>query len=308
MIHANSQCPSDVKTDIFIITGYSGAGKSTVLRALEDNGFLCIDNLPTQLLSAFFSLIAEKKISNSQVALGLDVRSSFTVTDLHDSLINLGPLKNNVKLFFLSSSSHIIVKRFQETRRKHPLAHDIDIAAAIEYEKQLMRPFIEIADEVINTDQLTIHQLRTVMRSYNQVHEEKKILVSLISFGFKFGIPPESNFIFDLTSLPNPYFVPELKNLTGLHTPVQEYLFSQQAVQEYWQKSIDFITHVVKKSYEEGRLSITLAIGCTGGRHRSVTFVDALAKMQLEHVQFLIKHRDIDNESQRYSANLVQEK
>lgn len=279
---------------IFIITGYSGAGKSSVLRALEDNDFFCVDNLPVELLASFFVSKNEKK----RIALGIDVRTDKSIEKLIAELEQLKRLLNcSIKIVFLQSDVQTLVKRFQETRRKHPLAAHISITQAIEQEQQLLHSLKEKADILLSTDTLTIHQLRHFVRTTFNDDVEQKMLVSLMSFGFKYGVPENSNFVYDIRSLPNPYFVPELKPLNGTQKPIQNYLFEQPVVTEYWKKFIDFVQYSIQKSYEEGRFFMNVAIGCTGGRHRSVTFVEKLAQYTMDNVQFVLKHRDMHKDN-----------
>ena len=180
------------------------------------------------------------------------------------------------------------MKRFQETRRKHPLADAIHLSDAIEMERLMMQPLIDRADMIFDTDQLTIHQLRSMIRTTFSKEQTQKIMVSLISFGFKYGIPTESNYVFDLRSLPNPYFVDSLKAYSGTDACINAYLFEKQPVREYWDKLIDFIRYAIAKSYEEGRCFINIAIGCTGGKHRSVAFVEKIALEKIAKYSFFI--------------------
>lgn len=285
---------------LFIVTGYSGAGKTTVLRALEDSGYVCVDNLPIALFGPFFHLVTQSNMVGQRVALGLDVRTGATMQQLIQELEKLGSWKEIFKIIFLTSSSPILLKRFQETRRRHPLAQNIALTDAIEQEKKVMQPFIDKADLILDTDQFTIHQLRNFIKNSFGGPTAQKILVTLISFGFKYGVPPESNFVYDVSTLPNPYFVQELKALTGNDAAIQNYLFEKPEVLEYWEMFIHFIHYSIKKSYQEGRFFITIAIGCTGGRHRSVAFVQRVAQESIENVQFLVKHRDIANNPEQY--------
>lgn len=281
------------QAQLLIVTGYSGAGKSTVLRALEDIGFFCVDNLPIPLLPSFFQLITQSTMIGQKVALGIDVRSGKTMHELID-MLKQETLRNYlVKIFFLTSSPHVLCKRYQETRRKHPLADSCNLEEAIQHEQELLKPLMGLSDMVLDTDQLTIHQLRKFVRSSFSESTKPQLLVNLISFGFKYGIPPESNFIYDVRSLPNPYFVPELRALDGTTALIRDFLFSKSEVQDYWEKLKEFIHYSIKKSYDEGRFFTNIAIGCTGGRHRSVAFVQELAKFSLENVHYGIKHRDI---------------
>lgn len=280
---------------LVIVTGYSGAGKSTVLRALEDVGFFCVDNLPIALLDSFFQFITSSKFNGQRLALGIDVRGGTAIRELMLELERFNA-RHTLKIFFLTSSVQVLIKRFQETRRKHPLADDSDIINAIHQEKELLQPLIVMADLVLDTDQLNIHQLRSFVRSSFAPDGQQKIIVSLVSFGFKYGVPLESNFVYDVRSLPNPYFVPELKMFDGTAQEIQHYLFKQPEVQEYWQKLLDFVGYSIKKSYSQGLFFLNVAVGCTGGKHRSVAFIEKLAQQSMPNVQFLIEHRDINRD------------
>lgn len=284
----------DADLQILVVTGYSGAGKSTVLRALEDIGFFCIDNLPIQLLGSLFQLVLQSNQIGRKLALGLDVRTIHNMEYLVHELNKVNEGRSNpIKIFFLTSSSEVLVKRFQETRRKHPLADTISLIDAISYERNLLRPLIELSDLVLDTDQLTIHQLRNFVKNAFANNSQPQLMLTIISFGFKYGLPIESNFVYDVRSLPNPYFVPELRLLDGTDPNVRTYLFEQTIVQEYWHKLMDFIQFSVQKSFDDGRFFMNIAIGCTGGRHRSVAFAHELSQQKIKDVQVLVKHRDI---------------
>jgi UPF0042 nucleotide-binding protein len=200
-------------------------------------------------------------------------------------------------LVFVASSDEVLLKRYQETRRNHPLAQACNLSDAIAREREIMQPILETADFVITTDQLNIHQLRLLVRTTFQDSSDNKITVSLISFGFKYGLPPESSLLFDIRFLPNPHFIPDLKPLSGLDDQIQKYLFTQQTVSDYWLRMKEFIIYSLEQCKHEGRFFINIAIGCTGGRHRSVAFVQKLAQEQVDGVHFIIKHRDINRES-----------
>jgi UPF0042 nucleotide-binding protein len=279
---------------IIIVTGYSGAGKNTVLRALEDTGFFCVDNLPIALLNAFFQLVSQAKIPVHKIALGLDVRGQRNFNQCINELYTLRDTWGLLlQLVFVKSSPEILLKRFQETRRPHPLAQGMDVADAIMHEQQLLKPLLESADLIVDTDQLTIHQVRNFIRSLFALSLDKTMLVSLTSFGFKYGVPAESNLVIDVRFLPNPYFVSDLKMLVGTDQRVLDYLFKQVLVQEYWQKFVDFIGYSIAKMSDEGRSFVHIAIGCTGGKHRSVAFVHTFAQQHIPRVQLLVKHRDM---------------
>lgn len=293
-------CKQGEFPQVVIVTGYSGAGKNTMLHSLEDIGFYCVNNLPGALLESFFESIMKEEISYERIALGIDVRGDITKV-LHKihRLKTVWPF--SVKIIFLTSSYEILVKRFQETRRKHPLAHQgLDVSDAIQKEQELLRPLSEMADVILETDQFTINQLRQFVIQAFSLESTQQMVVTLTAFGFKYGVPPESNLVFDVRFLPNPYFVPELKNLTGMDLAIQHYLFSQEAVQEYWDRLNSFARYVIEQSLHEGRFSMNIAIGCTGGRHRSVAFAQKFAQQVIPHVSFITRFRDISKDTYQH--------
>lgn len=279
---------------IVLVTGCSGAGKSSVLRSLEDTGYFCVDNMPLELLDSFLGIGEQTEHIGTNIALGVDIR---TVASIEQCMQVVTALKARLgmrfMLLFVSSSTPVLIKRFQETRRKHPLSDTATLTEAIEYEKELLKPLSQGADHHIVTDGLTIGQLRRRISSLCVQGAAQHIVVNFMSFGFKYGIPLESNFIWDVRSLPNPYFMPALRDFTGKDSEIQDYLFAQHAVQEYWQRLAAFIEFAIIAAHQEGRSSITLAVGCTGGRHRSVALIERLGKEQFEHAASSIMHRDI---------------
>lgn len=282
---------------VVIVTGYSGAGKSTVLRALEDASFFCIDNLPSALIGSFFQLIANSGDHTNNFALGLDIRSRDTIQEIVAALKNAYQAKvYAIKIIFLTASDKVLLKRFQETRRKHPLAKNRSIQEAIALEKKELAPLIDSADTIISTGQFTAQQLRQIVTTYCAQGTTKQLVVNLVSFGFKYGMPSDCNFVYDVRSLPNPYFVTELQHCNGTEQPIHDYLFSQKEVKEYWKRLVEFFRYSIEKSYYEGRFFITVAVGCTGGRHRSVAFIHELAQQKLDNVVFMVKHRDINRD------------
>jgi|SRR5579859_1355582 len=284
-----------MKSDIVIVTGYSGAGKTSVLKTLEDLDYFCVDNLPIALIPSFFDHLIKHQEQHPKVALGIDVRSGLGIEHMTSVLSTINSV-GKVRIFFLTASSSELLKRFQETRRKHPLASGINLLDAIEHEKEILKPLMNVANLTVDTGNFTIHQLRHLVRTAFAQSSQPTMVVSLTSFGFKYGVPQECNYVYDVRSLSNPHFVPELKSLTGVDALVKDFLFTQPEVQEYWQKLIQFFYFSIKKSYDEGRYFIQVAIGCTGGKHRSVAFVEELAKRKTNQVIFLVNHRDIKKE------------
>ena len=284
---------------IIIVTGLSGAGKTSVMRTLEDAGFYCVDNLPVPLMLTFLDLIMQTHPHATKVALGIDARGQQYLQHFMTEVAKLkqsGPF-TQLKIMFLKASHDTLIKRFQETRRNHPLLdQNIDLTAAIQEEIKLLEPIMQIADITLDTDIFNVHELRNWVRNSFTTDQKPTLLVNLISFGFKYGLPTESNLIFDVRFLPNPYFVAELKYLTGTDAVVQDYVFSQQDTIRYWQLLSHFITTTLEKYYEEGRYFVTVAIGCTGGKHRSVSFIERLAKLAIPNTNIVIQHRDIARE------------
>jgi len=284
---------------IFIITGLSGAGKTVVLRTLEDAGFFCVDNLPSQLLPSFFDYALAQQAMGQKVALGLDVRSGQDILALVAEIMRQREIHPDIiTIIYVTARIKELVKRFQETRRNHPLGASYELQEALEKEALALEPLRGIADHKIDTDQLTIHELRALIRELFFSEDKPLMVVSLFSFGFKYGVPAESNFVYDVRSLPNPYFIQELKPFSGVDARIQEYLFAQPEVQEYWQRWYDFVIFSLEKSYQEGRSFVYCAVGCTGGRHRSVAFVERLARIVHPHIQYMVKHRDMHKEGQ----------
>jgi UPF0042 nucleotide-binding protein len=283
---------------ILIITGLSGAGKTILMRSLEDLGFYCVDNLPIPLLNTFLNFVFHTQSNILKVVLGIDSRGEQFLNNFISIINNL---KNTgvsqfLKIIFLNSRTSTLIKRFQETRRTHPLAINIDLLSAIEKEKKLLEPIMSMSDIVLETDSFNIHELRHwVQKSFSNINT-KLLVAHIISFGFKYGIPEESNLLFDVRFLPNPHFIPELKPLDGRDEKIQKFLFSYTIVQNYWEKLKNFIHFSLKNFYDEGRFSITIAIGCTGGKHRSVTFAEKLGQENIEGVKFLVTHRDTGKE------------
>ena len=281
---------------VVIVTGYSGAGKNTVLYSLEDIGFFCINNLPGSLLQPFFESVTRQEIAYPRIALGLDVRGDLAMM-IHKILRLKTVWPFSLKIVFVASSYEVLLKRFQETRRRHPLSDQKnDTSDAIKLEQQLLQPLCDMADIVLDTNQYTIHQLRRFVIQAFAPEGKHHMMVTVTAFGFKYGVPPESNIVFDARFLPNPYFDPSLKPLNGTDKPVQEYLFSQSVVITFWERMYDFALYTIKECLSEGRFAMNIAIGCTGGRHRSVALAQRLSEQKMLSVSFMLRLRDIERE------------
>lgn len=289
--------PHLLQQRLIIVTGLSGAGKTSVMRSLEDLGYYCVDNLPLPLLPAFLNLAAQTPTTMRKVAIGIDARSEHF---LHEVPSTINRIKNNqlsnAKILFLNASTTTLLRRFQETRRRHPLAHGIDIVGAIDKERLLLKPIIDIADIVLDTNNLTIHEIRHWTRTIFSDEEQQTLFVQFISFGFKHGVPQESNIVCDIRFLPNPYFIPELRDKNGKSLIIHDFLFKHQVVNDYWSHLTNFLRYSLQKLYEEGRFFASVAIGCTGGKHRSVAFVEKLNIEQWPHIVSMVHHRDLGKE------------
>ncbi|MBS1987655.1 RNase adapter RapZ [Candidatus Dependentiae bacterium] len=291
--------PRNQKRHVLIVTGLSGAGKTSVMRALEDIGFYCVDNLPVPLLKTLLNLAFQAPLELVRVALGIDARDEQFLNTLLGEVEHLRQEKHidGFKIVFLHASENTLVKRFQETRRKHPLvSKKIDLISAIRNERAMLDSIKKLADITLETDILNAHDLRSWVQKTFCEEVKREVLVNVVSFGFKYGIPPESNLVWDLRFLPNPFFIDSLKDLNGRHPAIQEYLFADNTVNDYWARLTDFLQFALTKFYQEGRFFVTIAIGCTGGKHRSVAFVEKLGTQKWNHCSFLVRHRDLGKE------------
>jgi UPF0042 nucleotide-binding protein len=277
-----------------IITGLSGSGKGTFLRALEDRGFFCVDNLPVGLLPKFYELIVKSEGESSKAALVIDVREGQTLSEfpsVYEELKKNSALE--MSLWFLEASEAVLVRRFSETRRPHPLDPNRPVLEAIALERERLAPIRTMADYILDTSQFTIHELRQHAVRLFEEKQAQHLLVSLVSFGFKYGVPIDSDLVFDVRFLPNPNFVPDLKAHTGAHPAVIEYMNSHEATHKFLDHVYSFIDFLLPQYEKEGKSYVTISIGCTGGRHRSVFIANAIGE-HLEQNKYRVKvsHRD----------------
>ncbi len=282
---------------LIVITGLSGGGKTSVLHALEDLGFYCIDNLPIGLLLRFAQHVHEDPHGcYERMAVGIDARNPpESLASFPDTLNKLKKTGVAAELVFMESDDSVLIKRFSETRRKHPLsAGDLSLAAAIKRERKLLEPMLEVADIRLDTTHTYIHQLRELV--WERVGRKSKTGLSLqfMSFGYKFGVPPDADFVFDVRCLPNPYWEAHLRQLVGSDQPVAEYLEAQPKVRELVTHIAGFLDIWVPLFEADNRAYLTVAIGCTGGHHRSVYMAERLGGHFRKHYKdVLITHRDI---------------
>ena len=279
------------KRRIFIITGMSGAGKSQALKMFGDLGFYCVDNLPLALFENFIAYVRENETIRD-IALGIDVREGDRLKEVPRLLDAMAKNDFSVKVVFLDASEECLIRRFSETKHKHPIHKKL--AAAIEHEREVMQPIRTQADKVIDTSDLKLGELKEKLSSLITLKRAGDMQISVMSFGFKYGIPKDCDIVMDVRFLPNPYYVKDLKEKTGLDKPVQDYIMSFPDAPEFAARFADLIKYLIPKYITEGKSYLTIAMGCTGGKHRSVFMAHQLAvylnKLGLSASEF---HRDI---------------
>ena len=278
-----------------IVTGMSGAGKSSALKMLEDVGYFCVDNLPTRLLCRFAELTLDKTANISNVALGIDIRSGASIDEFLEELKKVNEMGVKFEILFLNASNRILIKRYKETRRNHPLARNGRIEDGIEKEREAVDVLKKHADYVIDTSQLLTRELKAeIDRIFVREEEYANFNVAVVSFGFKFGIPAEVDLVFDVRFLPNPYYDLSLRPLTGNDRPIQEFVMKHEESRVFLEKLEDMLKFLIPNYIKEGKYNLVIGIGCTGGKHRSVTITNALAE-KLKQLPYPVKveHRDI---------------
>lgn len=278
-----------------IISGMSGAGKSTALNMLEDIGFFCVDNLPVALLPNFGQIAFDREVDVDQVAVTVDIRSGDQLQDLTGQLEVLGELGIQYEILFLDADDRTLIQRYKETRRTHPLAKEDRVEAGISRERKLISFIKEKADYIIDTTSLLTRELKAEMEKiYICEGDYSNFIITVLSFGFKYGIPTDCDLVFDVRFLPNPYYDPELRHLTGNDLPIQQYVMKSEHAHSFLDKLDDMLEFLVPHYLDEGKYHLVVGIGCTGGKHRSVTIANALYKrLQCLPYSVRIEHRDI---------------
>lgn len=279
-----------------IVTGMSGAGKSSVLKMLEDAGYFCVDNLPIQLVKKFVRLIVQGKQQN--VALGLDIRSGQALKEMDSVLEYMKHSKIAYEILFLDCAPEVLVKRYKETRRTHPLSGMGRVDKGIEQERIQLDFLRKKADVIIDTSHLLIRELKTqITKIYVNDEKFNNFFITVLSFGFKYGIPADADLVFDVRFLPNPFYVPELKPKTGNDEAVRQYVMDSDKAVSFMDKLEDMITFLIPNYISEGKNQLVIGIGCTGGKHRSVTLANELVK-RLKAMEYGLKveHRDIEKD------------
>jgi UPF0042 nucleotide-binding protein len=289
---------ADQPVSYVVITGLSGAGKSFAIKCFEDIGYFCVDNLPTTLIPTFAELTARSVRDIRAVALGIDVREGEYLPHLLEALEELRRREYSVEVLFLEAGDEALVRRYHESRRRHPLALDGNVLDGIRAERKALAQFREIAHRIIDTSTLTVHQFRDLLvELYGTRKTRPGLTTSLISFGYKHGIPYDADLVFDARFLPNPHFVDELRTLDGRDQRVREFIFQHAESREFLQRLQDLLTFLLPFYHREGKAYLTVAIGCTGGRHRSVALVEAVrAFFGARGLPPTVVHRDIDRE------------
>ncbi len=261
---------------IIIISGLSGSGKSTALKALEDLGFFCVDNMPILLLPKFIELCTISTDDISRVALGMDAREGSFLKQFRPTLHELRKQGYKTELIFIDCDDEILIQRFSETRRQHPLSSAGSVSEGIVREREMMSELKSHADRVIDTSELNVHQLRSILKEYFVRFSKRDMAITYMSFGYKYGVPHDADVVLDVRFLPNPYFVRDLKDLTGNDERVSQYVFERPEAKEFIEKLTEFLSFQIPLFEREGKSYLTVAVGCTGGRHRSVAIVNHL--------------------------------
>lgn len=280
--------------ELIVISGISGAGKSTALRAVEDLGYYCMDNIPPQLLTTFVQLYVQTKSAPSKAAVVLDIRTREFFEDISLELEKLKKLGVDYKLIFLEAADETVVNRYQEMRRPHPLAADGNILDGLKEERKKLQAIKKLADYIIDTSRMNNYKLRAEINNILELGSSQ-MQVSIVSFGFKNGILLDADYVFDVRFIPNPYYIKELKPQSGKDLAVKDYVFSFDDTKIFMDKIEDLIKFVVPRYIKEGRLQLTVGIGCTGGRHRSVALSEELKnRLKDEDIKVVVDHRDLD--------------
>lgn len=279
---------------LVILTGVSGSGKSTVLRAFEDMGFYCVDNLPVELIPIFAELHAAGESDFARAALLVDAREGQQLAKL-PLLLKLLRKDHPITLVFIDASDDALLRRYSETRRPHPLGKALSVRESLRHERGIMEPIRKLADVVIDSTHFNVHELRQFVTKRFKNPHTRPMLVSVVSFGYKYGLPSDADLVFDVRFLPNPHFVPGLRRFTGRDPKVQKYIRSFPQTSEFLRRIEGLLTYLIPHYIREGKSYLTIAFGCTGGRHRSVMLADQVKKSLYQRgFSTKVTHRDIE--------------
>ena len=291
-----------------IVTGMSGSGKTSVLKFLEDINFFCVDNIPPALLPKFAELCYEQEGEIERVAMGIDIRGGKLFNDLFEVLSDLQHKGYEYEILFLDASDDVLIKRYKETRRTHPLAGSGRVENGIREERRRLKYLKEHADYILDSSQLLTRELKAELdKIFVKNLGFKNLMITVLSFGFKYGIPSDSDLVFDVRFLPNPYYIDELRPLSGNDKPVSDYVMNCEASRIFLDKLADMVSFLIPNYILEGKNQLVVSIGCTGGKHRSVTLANALYQRleQSEEYGVRIEHRDIGKDAIRKKMNEV---
>lgn len=280
--------------ELIVITGLSGAGRTQAMQSLEDQGFFCVDNLPPTFLVKFAELCAQSQGKVSKAAIVCDLRGGAFFSSLSEALSNLEKEGFHLEILFLEASDETLIRRYKESRRRHPLSPQGRVLDGIQAERQQLEELRIRADNIIDTSNLSAHQLRRqVAELFCKAKGMDQMAVSVISFGFKYGIPLDADLVIDVRFLPNPYYIETLRPLTGEHDLVQEYVFGNVVTREFMVRFLGLLEYILPQYVKEGKTHLVIGIGCTGGQHRSVAIAERVGEfLKEQHYAFNIKHRD----------------
>ena len=284
------------------MTGMSGAGKSTALKMMEDMGYFCMDNLPVALIEKFMELADREDGQFQNVAISIDIRNGQALGELQDVLQHLKQKNQAPKILFLDASDLVLVKRYKESRRNHPLAGNNRIDQGIEEERERIHFLRDQADYIIDTSQLLTRELKAELESiFQQGSDYTNLFITVLSFGFKYGIPVDSDLVFDVRFLPNPYYIEELRPKTGNDPEIQQFVMEKSQATEFLNKLEDMLRFLIPNYIDEGKNQLVISIGCTGGKHRSVTLANALYERLKKNANYglRVEHKDIDRDALR---------
>lgn len=285
-----------------ILTGMSGAGKSTALKIMEDIGYFCVDNLPIVLIEKFAELANVPGAELQKVAVGVDIRSGQALGELQDVLDRCGQTGNSFEILYLDSTDAVLVKRYKETRRAHPLAAGERVDKGIQKERKRLEFLRKQADYIIDTSNMLTRELKTELEKiFVQNQDYKNLFITIVSFGFKYGIPTDSDLVFDVRFLPNPYYVEGLRAKTGNDKEIQEFVMQHKEAGQFLDKLEDMVKFLIPNYIAEGKTQLVISVGCTGGKHRSVTLANGLYEKLKNRKEFGVKidHRDIQKDALR---------
>jgi UPF0042 nucleotide-binding protein len=283
-----------------LITGLSGSGKGSVIKAFEDLGFYCVDNLPIDLIPKFAEILQQPGNHIQRAAVVADIREGDSISRLPALYQELAKANAGTSLVFLEASDQALIRRFEETRRPHPLGPHLPVREGIRLERILLKPMRQLADIVISTTRLNVHELRELIHTrFGGAGRRKSMLISVMSFGFRFGVPADANLMFDVRFLPNPNYVPKLKRKTGKDREVQKYMVKYPQTREFVNRITALLSYLLPHYMQEGKSYLTIALGCTGGRHRSVALAEQMTEiLAQEGYRTRITHRDIGKAQQ----------